>query len=308
MKKFSIIVPVYNIEKYLNRCLDSLVSQSFKSFEVIIVCDKCNDKSETIVDKYVNKNKNFKKIYSEKTGLSKARNIGVNASNGKYILFLDGDDYFELKLLEILNKTIVDEDLIRFQVRNIKENKKINYKELSFDTCEGVKAFELIVKYHYVENAWTYCYNSKFYKKNHFMFMQNCIAEDYGLIPLIIGLAQKVKAIDFIGYNYVERTGSLMTSKNYNKKIKKMEDMLRQSRFLKKRLEKIDNNETLLGFINNSLIYYVTTLKYKDYLRYNKIIKGEKCFDTIKTPTFKSKIKKIMLKTNAYLFYKYVVR
>ena len=74
--KFSIIVPIYNVEKYLKKCLDSILKQTYNNYEVILVCDKCDDKSLDIVDKYIKKNHNFIKIYKEKTGLAKARNIG----------------------------------------------------------------------------------------------------------------------------------------------------------------------------------------------------------------------------------------
>ena len=106
MVKFSIIIPVYNVSNYLKKCLDSLVNQTYKNYEAIIVCDKCDDNSEEIVDEYVKKYSTISKIYREKTGLSGARNIGVNKSTGDYLLFLDGDDYFEDNLLEVLNDNI----------------------------------------------------------------------------------------------------------------------------------------------------------------------------------------------------------
>ena len=95
--------------------------------------------------------------------------------------------------------------------------------------------------------------------------MENCIAEDYGLIPLVIAKAKKVKSISYIGYNYVKRKNSLMTTNDYSKKIKKMEDMILQANFLKKELANINPNKDLIAFINNSLIYYSTRLKYRDF-------------------------------------------
>ena len=86
--KFSIIVPVYNVEKYLNTCLESIVKQTYNNYEVIIVCDKCDDNSEMIVDYYIKKY-NWKKIYEKNTGLSKARNIGIEIAAGDYLIFLD---------------------------------------------------------------------------------------------------------------------------------------------------------------------------------------------------------------------------
>lgn len=309
MTKFSIIIPVYNVEKYLKRCLDSVVNQTYKNFEAIIVCDKCSDNSEKIVDQYVKKHKIFTKIYEEKTGLSKARNLGVDASNGEYILFLDGDDFFENDLLEVLNKKIKDTpDLIRFQIQDVIEGKIVKHAELGFKTIDGVSAFNKIFKYHYIENAWSYCYNSSYYKKNKFKFMENCIAEDYGLIPLVIAKAKKVKSLNYIGYNYVQRENSLMTNPNYSKKLKKMDDMLIQSVFLKSKLKDISNKELVIAFINNSLIYFSTRLEYKDFKKYHKILKENKCFDHLKGGGIKAKIKNFLIKKNAYFFYNYIVR
>ena len=223
--KFSVIVPIYNVENYLEKCLDSVVSQTYKNYECILVVDKSSDKSEKIADKYIKKY-NWQKVYEENTGLAKARNLGVDKSNGDYIIFLDGDDYFEKDLLEKLNNQIKNEDLIRYQARHIINDTYVDYPEKNYDLMSGNDAFEKIINFHYVENAWLYAYNSKFYKKNHFKFMENCIAEDYGLIPLVISKSKSIKVISYIGYNYVQRQNSLMNNNNYLKKIKKMDDML----------------------------------------------------------------------------------
>ncbi len=309
MIKFSIIVPVYNVENYLRKCLDSIVNQTCQNYEVIIICDKCSDNSEVIVDKYVKKYKNFSKIFAEKTGLSKARNLGIEASKGEYILFLDSDDFFEKTLLETINNEIKgNPDLIRFQIQDIVNDKIIKYEEIGFNTIDGISAFNKILKYHYIENAWSYCYSAKYYKKNKFKFMENCIAEDYGLIPLVIAKAKKVKSISYIGYNYVKRKNSLMTTNDYSKKIKKMEDMILQANFLKKELANINPNKDLIAFINNSLIYYSTRLKYRDFKKYNKILKINNCYVHLKAKTIKSKIRNFLIKNNAYLFYNYIKR
>lgn len=309
MTKFSIIIPVYNVEGYLKKCLDSVVNQTYQNYETIIVCDKCSDNSEQIVDEYVNKYKKFTKIYEEKTGLSKARNLGVEASSGEYILFLDGDDYFERNLLENLNNSLEDiPDLVRFQIQDIIGTKTIKHLEKGFATTDGITAFSYIFKYHYIENAWSYCYNAQYYKSNKFKFMEGCIAEDYGLIPLVIAKAQKVKSLSYIGYNYVQRENSLMTNNDYSKKIKKMDDMLMQSTFLKRHLKDIPNNEVIIAFINNSLIYYSTRLNYKDFKKYRKILKENDCYKHLKDGGIKTRIRNFLLKKNAYFFYHYIVR
>lgn len=304
--KFSIVIPIFNIESHLKKCLDSIVNQSYKDYECILVCDKSTDNSALIAKDYAEKYQ-FKYLYKENTGLSEARNIGVAASCGDYILFLDSDDYFEYDLLEKLNNIIKDQDLIRFQVREVFSDKMIDWNE-KFCSGTGLECFKNIINFHYVENAWGYCYNSGFYKKNNFKFMKNCIAEDFGLIPLIISKAKKMEVISYIGYNYVQRSNSLMNNSIYENKIKKMNDMLKQAEFQIKKLKNIDNNELVLNFINNSLIYYSTRLKYKDYKKYNKILKQMNSFDYIINNNFKRKVKKALITFNSYLFYNYLAR
>lgn len=309
MSKFSIVIPVYNVEDYIDRCFKSLENQTYKDFNVIIVCDECTDNSEKIVDKFVKNNKKFKKIKAIKTGLSRARNIGVENIDSDYLLFLDSDDYYESNLLEVLANELKDNpDLIRFQIREVFEDKQIDYNEKKIETTTGIKAFEEVVNYHFVENAWSYCYNTKFYKSNKFEFMNDCIGEDYGLLPLVIAKAKRFKSIDYIGYNYVQRNNSLMRNNDYNKKVRKMNDLILQANFLKKEFKNIKNNDTFLRFINNTLIYYSTTLNYKDFKKYNKILHETNSFDYLPNISLKDKVRNFMLKNNLYMFYRLFVR
>src|SRR5574344_2022066 len=100
MIKVSVIVPVYNVEKYLPKCLDSLVNQTLQDIEIIVVNDGTKDNSQKIIDKYAKKYKNIKSYIKENGGLSDARNYGVAKANGEYISFIDSDDYIDKKMLE----------------------------------------------------------------------------------------------------------------------------------------------------------------------------------------------------------------
>lgn len=306
--KFSIIIPIYNVENYLKKCLDSVVNQTYKNFEVIAVIDKCDDDSENIAEKYI-KRYNWIKIYKEHTGLAKARNIGIQKATGDYIVLLDSDDYLENNFLETINKALSDKpDILRFQVRDIINDQKVEHNEIGFDSTTGTEAFNKIIRYHYIENAWAYVYKRDYFIKNNFKYMDNCIAEDYGLTPLVIVKAKTIKSISYIGYNYVQRSNSLMSNTDYSKKIKKMEDMLKQSDYEKEQIQNIQNIESVLRFLDNSLIYYSTTLKYKDYKKYNKILKKKNCYKHQIENGLKSKIRSLIIKTNSYLFYNYLVR
>ena len=113
MPKFSIVIPVYNVEKYIKRCLDSVFNQSFKDFEVIVVNDGTKDNSMDIVENY-----DVKIITQKNQGLSVARNTGVKKAKGEYIIFLDSDDYIEKDLLKNINKSLDNNpDLVRFKYK-----------------------------------------------------------------------------------------------------------------------------------------------------------------------------------------------
>lgn len=307
MIKFSVIIPIYNVENYLHKCLDSLINQTFGYFECILVCDDSTDNSTAIAYEYAKKDKRFKITCQSNTGLSLARNIGVDSAKGDYLLFLDSDDYYDLNLLKKLHEEIKNEDLIRFQVREVFNDYSKEWKETPF-AGTGVEVFSEIINFHYIEPAWAYCYKKSFYDDNNFKFKERCIAEDYGLIPLIIARASKVKIISFIGYNYVQRENSMMSTNDYSKKIQKMNDMIKQAKWLYREFSNINNKELFMMFINNSLIYYSTTLKYCDYKKYKKKLRNMNVYDSIPSDSYKRKIKKFLIKLNAYLFYNYIAR
>ncbi|MGM0167266.1 hypothetical protein IGI39_002246 [Enterococcus sp. AZ135] len=110
MCEISIIVPVYNVEKYLNKCVDSILNQTFKDFELILVDDGSPDNSGLICDEYAKKDSRVKVIHKENGGLSDARNAGIDVAKGKYLGFIDSDDYISEDMYEFLYTNIVKED------------------------------------------------------------------------------------------------------------------------------------------------------------------------------------------------------
>ena len=290
MPKFSIIVPVYNVEEYIDECLSSIFNQSYKDFEVIVVDDGTKDNSMDIVNKY-----DVTVVKEENSGLSTARNNGVKKAKGEYLLFVDSDDYLEKDLLKNVNDNLEDNpDIVRFQIKEITGNKETNYEEEPFNTINGVDAFSKISKYHYIENAWAYAINKKYYQDNNYKFNDGTYHEDFGLIPLVIIKANKVKSISYIGYNYRQRNNSIMNSNDYDKTKKKVEDFLNHYRYLLNEVEKLNIDKTIFkSYISNSLIIKITELKGKDYKEYKKILKELKVYDNILTDTFVRKIKKL---------------
>lgn len=299
MPKFSIIVPVYNVEKYIKKCLDSIESQTYKDYEVIVVNDGTKDNSMDIVNKY-----NVEIINQKNKGLSEARNEGVKKAKGDYILFLDSDDYIEKDLLNELNKSLTNNpDLVRFQIREVfEDNTKKDYNEEPFLNKDGVEAFSILCKYHFVENAWAYLYKREFYLKNKFSFKKGAIHEDFGLVPLVIMKAKKVNSISYIGYNYLQRENSIMSEKNYEKTKKKVSDMFEHYDYLIKEINKTElDSKIYKSFISNSLILKVCELKKDDYKKSKKRLKEKKVYDNLLENTIIQKIKKIIIKISPKL-------
>ena len=303
MPKFSIIVPVYNVENYIKKCLDSIFDQTYKDYEVIVVNDGTKDNSMNIVNNY-----KVKIVTQKNQGLSAARNHGVEKAKGEYLIFLDSDDYWDKDLLLNLSESITNNpDVVRFQIKEVYENsdKEIEYKEQEFEGLDGVSAFNKIVKYHYVENAWCYAIKRSYYLKEKFSFRKGTIHEDYGLIPLVIIKAQSVNSISYVGYNYLQRQGSIMSTKNYEKTLKKVSDMYEHYHYLINEINKTNlDSKIFKSYVANSMILKTLELEPKEYKEYQKKLKGDKIFNNILSDTIPRKIKKIILKISPRLYYK----
>lgn len=133
--EYSVIVPVYNVEKVLSRCIESILSQTFSNFELILIDDGSTDKSGEICDEYKKKDERIKVIHQNNQGVSKARNVGLDISKGKYIVFVDSDDYVDNIYLESFNGS--NADLVISGIR-------------TYDIC-GMKKTELVGPKDYFE-------------------------------------------------------------------------------------------------------------------------------------------------------------
>lgn len=136
--KISIIVPIYNVESYLKRCLDSLINQTYSNIEIILINDGSTDLSGDISSKYAKIDKRIKLINSSNKGVSCARNKGLELASGDYIMFVDPDDYIELNTCEMLIKNIGNNDILIFNFySNLKKNNDYNFEiKTKYDVYE----------------------------------------------------------------------------------------------------------------------------------------------------------------------------
>lgn len=213
--KVSVIVPVYNTEEYLRKCLDSLVNQDFSSYEVIIVNDGSTDNSIKVIDEYVRKY-DFVKAFSKKNGgLSSARNYGIEKASGKYLTFVDSDDYVEesylKKLYSIMDKENSDLAVCEFSYIYSDGNIVRSYSNLDY-TDDILKKYLLTPPMAPI----------RMFKKdlfNHIKFKEGIYYEDLELCPKLVKYAKKVSFVNESLYNYLIRENSIMHQKEMNSKL-----------------------------------------------------------------------------------------
>ena len=214
----SVIVPVYNVEEYLEECLDSIRKQTYTDIEVILVNDESTDGSKEICERYCEKDSRFKLINQENQGLSEARNVGVRASMGEYIFFVDSDDVIKVNILETLMLFMIDDvDIVGCNYSSKKEdlglqtNPNIVFKGNSFDAI-----FNCL---HYGSAAVKFTAWSKLYRRNiveAVQFPKGLIYEDIYTGMANLKYIRNIVVISTIGYYYRIRSGSI-TGKEYSK-------------------------------------------------------------------------------------------
>ncbi len=211
MIKVSVIVPVYNVEKYLRKCLDSLVNQTLKDIEIIIVNDGSKDHSDIIIEEYSNKYSHITAFKKENGGLSSARNFGIERATGEYIAFVDSDDWVESEMYEkmYLKAKEHDFDLIMCDFKEIHENEtKVYTCHLDHDlfTKEDIQKHMI----DYYPSAWNKLYKRSLFKN--LQFKEGVWFEDvefgYRLLPYV----HSIGIVNNPFYNYLIRKGSITST------------------------------------------------------------------------------------------------
>ena len=257
MPKVSVIIPAYNSEKSISRCIDSILIQEMQDFELIIVNDGSTDKTEEVVLSYASRLGNkLKYYYKQNTGVADTRNFGMDKASGKYILFVDSDDYIDKNLLiaqeENMNKNI---DIIKFkmQIVDLQGNEIKKIQGPVFDITSGQDAFNnLFSQDVLIDQLCIYLIKREYIAANNYKFVKGAYHEDFGLIPIMIANAKTVISTDFYGYYYVQSENSIMRNTDHNKTIKKMNDSFMYYDKMLNTIKKLDiDNNTK----NNIILY-----------------------------------------------------
>jgi len=218
--ELSIVVPIYNVELYLEECLDSIYDIKNIKKEVILVNDGSTDNSLKIAKKYKDKYPNITKVINKKNGgLSSARNAGIEVATGEYISFIDSDDFIDSKNYEKFFKEGRSNNLDIIVGTPIKYiDGKLNkfFRDNSLEKLgitDGVRFLEESIKSNcYRMEVWDDIYRLDLLKKNRILFFEKLIHEDELFTPLVFLKAKRVKLIDINFYYYRQRPGSIMSS------------------------------------------------------------------------------------------------
>lgn len=213
----SVIIPVYNVEKYLKKCVNSIINQDFSDYEIIIIDDGSTDSSGKIADQLENKYSFIRTIHKKNGGLSDARNCGIKNALSDYITFVDSDDTVSSIYLQVLYDAFqLNEDIDISVIRyiNVYPNKKINNnlkynKKSNYILLSNEEATErMLLQKGYDVSAWAKMYKKELFVNN--LFKKNIVSEDYQLIPRLFLYSKKIAYNETIGYYYLQREGSIM--------------------------------------------------------------------------------------------------
>ncbi|MFC5413076.1 glycosyltransferase family 2 protein [Larkinella bovis] len=265
---FSIIIPIYNVESYLDRCLLSVINQDFDNYEIICVNDGSTDRSSVIINNYEKKNNNLSIINQCNKGLSEARNSGIKASIGEYLLFLDGDDFYnnDSVLSALFNKIKIHKyDLVCFRSSLYFEETNESYED-DPDFVDYHSPWDYLDKNIFVQKNMHFvcvpqrCYRKEFLSKNKLLFKEDILHEDIPFSVLSFFYANSFAVMPDLLYVYRIRSNSIMRVFS----LKKIFDSIGIANFL---IEFIDKNKEHRAV--NNLYKYLAGLYINAYLQLN---------------------------------------
>lgn len=277
--KISVIVPVYNVEKYLPHCLDSIINQSYTNLEIIVIDDGSSDNCPEICDKYAEKDRRIIVIHKRNGGLSDARNTGIESATGEYLAFVDGDDYIAVNMYEILEKRIIGDSadiaVCNFMYVNdqgeLLQEKNHNLPILNecLESRNAIKKLSGPKSWYYV----TAC--NKLYHRELFdelRFPKGKIHEDEFVIHHIIQKCGRISCVQDTLYYYVQRDKSI-TSERFSLRRMDIADALIDRYYFAKRHKYKELRDSSVATLSTYLWKWQKHIKKNDIYaeRYNEI-------------------------------------
>lgn len=258
----SIIVPVYNVESYLQKCVESLLTQdlSQEDYEIILVDDGSTDHSGEICDAYEVQHSNVKVIHQQNGGLGAARNMGIKTALGKYVQFVDSDDFLEPQILKMLVEKMNAEslDVLRFNYQNVNERNEVfepnktnkPFVDYRDEVCDGLTFL--------TERLGYGCYACQFLVRREMLvdcrFKEGIYFEDTEWTPRLLLKAKRVTSTEKMVYNYLMREGSITQSIDEKKKRKVLDDKLSLIDSMKQQMAAVEDLRWFKGMIAQTVL------------------------------------------------------
>lgn len=227
----SVIVPVYKVEKYINKCVESIVNQTYDNIEIILVDDGSPDRCPEICDKWALKDSRIKVLHKENGGLSDARNAGLNIAKGEFIAFIDSDDYVHPQYIEIMYRIMIEHqaDVVLCDYESVRENMSVNILPVDMSNVHCVEynrtqAVKKLIGTEYDVKFVISC--AKLYKKRiwtNLRFEKGKLHEDEFASTEVYLSADKSVEIDSKLYYYIDRSGSITNTVSIQNKMDAME-------------------------------------------------------------------------------------
>ena len=291
--KLSIIVPIYNVAPYLRKCVDSLLAQDISDYEIILVDDGSPDECPQICNQYAEQYSNIKVIHQANAGLSAARNSGIAAATGDYIMFVDSDDYLQPNVLGTLLEQVERDnlDVLRFRYQNVRESGEAfapykdmtNYNDYSPIPTDGLTFLN--------ERMSTQCYAWQFIVKTDIvcleLFTPGIYFEDTDWTPRMLFRAKRVASTDLVVYNYLWREGSItLSQKDIAKQRKQLNDKLNILAKLNKLGNMVSDRRWFDSMISGMLVNIVGIIASTFYKERNEYIKQIKALNILPITTY----------------------
>ena len=262
-KTVSIIIPIYNGEKYIEKCMNSIFKQTYQNIEIICMNDESKDNSLKILKKIQKEHNNLKIINQKNQGQAIARNNGIKKATGEYLTCIDQDDYIEPDYIQTLIQHIGTNDILITGYNRVDEKGQVLYSKIP-NECE-------YDRYKYCA-SWGKLYKTKFIKENQIEFGKYKIGEDIYFLLCACSFTKKVKSYAYAGYNNLRNFSSVSNNINLVKNNNNMMPMLEDMK------NKIDfsnfNKDKLLYFFQKTVTHYVYNQRKNCTLKeYNQIYK-----------------------------------
>ena len=298
----SVIIPVYNVEPYLREAIDSVITQSYKNLEIILIDDGSTDCCGAICEEYALKDSRIRVIHQENKGLSTARNAGLDVITGNYVVFLDSDDAYHPEYVKLLIETQIkeDADIVVCGIKSFKNDKATSHIRPITESTKApcslnrIDALHSLIQGNLNVVVWNKLYKSKLW--NNIRFPDGFVYEDTDTTYRIISNCEKISLVDQILYMNRVRDGSITKTNSWKNISDKIRACSHFDEFVRKNTPNIFTENELKLELQRSLNLFITT-----YARFNpqNKVESEDIRQKIITRGREISIKNFSLRTKA---------